>query len=147
MNQFVIALPKIVNFFSKKFPLLSEAKLKVGVFVGPDIRKLMLDEDCLLTMSEVERGAWIGFKSVVTKFLGNNKDPDYVTIVANILDKFKVLGCLRSLKIYFLNKHLDFIPENLGAVSEEQGERFHQDINEVERRYQGRWNVNMVDNY
>jgi hypothetical protein len=49
-----------------------------------------------------------------------------------------------SLKIHFLNWHLDFFPENLGTVSEEQGERFHQDIKEMERRYQGRWNVNMM---
>jgi hypothetical protein len=55
-------------------------------------------------MTEVERGAWIAFKSVVAKFLGNNKDPDYVTIVANtrMLEKFKVLVCLMSLKIHFL---------------------------------------------
>jgi hypothetical protein len=52
-----------------------------------------------------------------------------------------------SLKIYFLNSHLDFFPENLGAVSEEQGERFHKDIKEIERKYQGRWNVNMMGDY
>jgi hypothetical protein len=28
-----------------------------------------------------------------------------------------------------------FFPENLGAVSEEQVERFHQDIKELKRRY------------
>jgi hypothetical protein len=52
---------------------LSEAKLKEGVFVGPDIRKLMFDEDFLLMMTEVEREAWIAFKSVVTKFLGKKR--------------------------------------------------------------------------
>jgi hypothetical protein len=86
---------------------LSEAILKEGVFVGPDIRKLMFDEDFLLTMAEVERETWIAFTCVVTKFLGNNKNPDYVTIVPNMLEKFKVLGCLMSLKIHFLNSHLD----------------------------------------
>jgi hypothetical protein len=91
-------------------------------------------------MTEVEREAWIAFKSVVTKFLGNNKGPDCVTIVANMLEKFKVL----SLKIHFFNSHLDFFPENLGAVCEEQGESFYQDIKQMERRYQGRWNVNMM---
>ncbi|GFV91345.1 uncharacterized protein TNCV_898621 [Trichonephila clavipes] len=45
-----------------------------------------------------------------------------------------------SVKVHFLHSHLDYFPENLGAVSEEQGERFHQDIKEMERRYQGRWN-------
>jgi hypothetical protein len=110
MKQFVKALPKTGNCFKylcETFPHLSEAKLKEGVFVGPDKRKLMFDEDFLLTMTEVERQAWIAFKSVVTKFLGNKKDPDYVNIVANMLGKFKVLGCLMSLKIHFLNWYLD----------------------------------------
>jgi hypothetical protein len=88
-----------------------EAKLK-GVFVGPDISKLMFDEHFLLTMMEVEREAWIAFESVFTNFLGNNKDPEYFTIVANMLEKFKVLGCLMSLKIHFLNSHLDDFPKS-----------------------------------
>jgi hypothetical protein len=108
---------------------------------------IKFDEDLLFTTIEVEREAWMAFKSVVTKFLGNNKDPDYVTIIANILKKFKVLGCLLSLKIHFFNSHLEFIPENLGTVSEEQGERFHQDIKEMERRYQGQCNVKMICDY
>jgi hypothetical protein len=36
----------------------------------------LFDEDFLLKMTEVEREAWIAFKSVVTKFLGNDDDPD-----------------------------------------------------------------------
>jgi hypothetical protein len=43
--------------------------------------------------------------------------------------------------------HLECFPENLEAVSEEQRERFHQDIKEMETRYQGRWNVNMMGDY
>jgi len=35
----------------------------------------------------------------------------------------------------------------LAFVSEEQEERFHQDIEEMERKYQGRWNVNMIADY
>jgi hypothetical protein len=137
MKHFVKALPKTGNRFKylcKKFPHLSEAKLKEGVVVSRDINKLMFDEDFLRTMTEVEREAWIAFKSAVTKFLGNNKNPDYVTIVANMLENFKVLGCLMSLKINFLKSHFDISPANLGAVSEEQGERFHQDIKEIDRR-------------
>ena len=52
-----------------------------------------------------------------------------------------------SLKVHFLHSHLNYFPYNLGAVSEEQGERFPQDINEMERRYQGRWDVNMLADY
>jgi hypothetical protein len=117
---------------------LSEARLKEGVFVGPDIRKLMFDEGFLLTITEFERKAWIAVNSVVTEFLGNNKDPDYVTIVVNMVEKFKFLGCLMSLQIQFFEFALGFFPKNLGAVSEEQEEHFHQGIKEVERRYQGR---------
>jgi hypothetical protein len=39
---------------------------------------------------------------------------------------------------------LDLFPDSLGAVNEKQGERFHPDIKEVERRHQGRWNVDMM---
>jgi len=37
-----------------------------------------------------------------------------------------------SLKIYFLESHLDFFPENLGEVSDEHGERFHHNITTME---------------
>jgi len=37
-----------------------------------------------------------------------------------------------------LESHLDFFPENLGKVSDEHGERFHQDILAMEKRYQGK---------
>jgi hypothetical protein len=80
---------------------LSEAKLQEVLFVGPDTRILMFYEDVLLTMTEVEREARVAFKSVVTKFLGNNKESYYFTIVANKLKKLKLLGCLMSIKIYF----------------------------------------------
>ncbi len=40
----------------------------------------------------------------------------------------KILVCSMSLKVHFLDSHLDYFCENLDAISEEQGERFHQDI-------------------
>ena len=48
-----------------------------------------------------------------------------------------------SLKIHFQHSHLDFFPDNLSDVSEEQGD-IHQDIRLMEKRYQGRWNINMM---
>ncbi|GBM33829.1 hypothetical protein AVEN_76196-1 [Araneus ventricosus] len=38
-------------------------------------------------------------------------------------------------------------PENLGAYSEEQGDRFHQDVRDIERRSPGRRDVNMLADY
>ncbi|UYV83539.1 hypothetical protein LAZ67_23001414 [Cordylochernes scorpioides] len=52
-----------------------------------------------------------------------------------------------SLKIHFLHSHLDFLPDNLGAVSDEHCERFHQDISSMEKRYQGKWSPGMLADY
>jgi len=52
-----------------------------------------------------------------------------------------------SLKIYFLEKHFDFFPEIFGEVSDEHGERFHQDIMAMEKRYQGKWTLSMLADY
>jgi hypothetical protein len=68
--------------------------------------------------------------------LGNYKDQNYKNIVNHMLDKFKELGCNVSLEVHFLDSDLGYFPANLGAVSEEQGERFHHDVKEMERRYQ-----------
>ena len=40
-----------------------------------------------------------------------------------------------------------FSPENCGAVNDENGERFHQDIFSMEKRYQGKWNWAMLADY
>jgi len=45
-----------------------------------------------------------------------------------------------SEKIHYLHSHLDFFPENCGAVCDEHGERFDQHISSMEKRYQGNWN-------
>ena len=64
-----------------------------------------------------------------------------------MLKSFESLRCNMSIKIHFLFSHLSSFPENLGSVSDEQGERFHQDIKIMEERYQGRWDVNMMADY
>ena len=46
-----------------------------------------------------------------------------------------------SLKTHFLHSHFDFVPGKLGSVRDEHGERFHQDIATIEKRYQGKWNT------
>lgn len=49
--------------------------------------------------------------------------------------------------MHFLHSHLDYFPANLGAVSDEHGERFHQDISVMENRYQGKWSSIMLADY
>jgi len=52
-----------------------------------------------------------------------------------------------SLKVHFLHSHVDYFPEYLGANSEEQAEKFQQDLLTMEILYQGRSSVNMLANY
>ena len=49
-----------------------------------------------------------------------------------------------SLKLHFLHSLLEFFPKNIGAVSDEHGERFHQDIALVQTHYKGKSNANMM---
>ena len=52
-----------------------------------------------------------------------------------------------SLKIHFVESHLDFFPKKLGEVSDEHGERFHQEIMAMEKQYQGKWTSSMLADY
>ncbi|GBM85893.1 hypothetical protein AVEN_144320-1 [Araneus ventricosus] len=56
------------------------------------------------------------------------------------------MGC-NMLKIHFLHSHLESYPGNLGSVSDENGERYHQDISNMGARYQGKWNPKMLADY
>jgi hypothetical protein len=80
-------------------------------------------------------------------FLGNHKAENYHEIASDLLTGYKPMGCNMSLKVHFLGSHLDFFPENLGAVSDEHGERFHQDLYNMEKRYQGKWSLSMLPDY
>ena len=64
-----------------------------------------------------------------------------------MLVRFQELGCRMSIKVHYLHGHLDRFPANLGAMSDEQGERMHQDLATMEERYQGRWDVSMMADY
>jgi hypothetical protein len=58
MKEFVKTLPKTRNcckYLCKKFPHLLEAKLKEGIFIGPDIRKLMFKDYFHQDIKEKER--------------------------------------------------------------------------------------------
>ena len=46
-----------------------------------------------------------------------------------------------------MHSHLDFFPENMGAISDEHGERFHQDIATIEKKFKGKWSKNALADY
>ncbi|UYV72358.1 ABCF1 [Cordylochernes scorpioides] len=139
MKNFVKAMDRNASGFAylkQKFSSISEAKIKEGIFVGPQIRELQQDGNFQNSLNEVEAAAWNSFRNVCKNFLGSVKVENYRDIVNDLLLSYKALVCNMSLKIHFLHSHLDFFPDNLGAVSDEHGERFHQDISSMEKRYQ-----------
>lgn len=150
MKQYVKALDKdgeCFRFLSAKFRGLSSEKLKQGIFDGPMIRDLINDAQFVTTMTNDESRAWTSFVLVVKKFLGKNKAENYEQLVNNMLMNFQKLGCSMNTKMHYLFSHLDQFTYNLGDFSEEEGERFHQDIRIMEERYQGRWDSHMMADY
>ena len=111
MKQYVKALNKLSACFQcivKKFPKLSGEKVKEGIFAGPQIRQLIKDEHFQSRMTDVEKSAWLFFREVLSKFLGNKKDLNNRSIVKNMLVNFQKLKCRMRVKVHFLHSHLDF---------------------------------------
>ena len=55
-------------------------------------------------------------------------------LIEELLQSFKAVGACMSINIHFLSSHFDYYPDNCGDLSEEQGERFHQDIRVIEEK-------------
>jgi len=117
------------EYVRNKFPNVSDAKIKEGIFIGLQIKEL----------NETERNTWLSFKRMCKNFLGNHKAANYHAVVQDLLTSYKAMGCIMSLKIHFLESHLDFFPENIGEVCDKHSERFHQDIMTMKKRFQGKW--------
>ncbi len=101
---------------------VSMQKLQAGVLNGPQIRKLVQDQNFVNHQNPTEKAAWLSFVQVTKEFLGNNKAANYQELVSKMLQSFHDLGANMSIKVHYLFNHLDKFPENLGDVSDEQGE-------------------------
>ncbi|QQP51420.1 Uncharacterized protein FKW44_012777, partial [Caligus rogercresseyi] len=135
MKQFTHALDKdgrYFNYLCRAFPRLTSEKVKAGIFNGPQIRKLIKDTEFQNSMNTLECAAWKSFVQVVNNFLGNTKAANHARLISTMIEAFQKLGCLMSIKMHFLFSHMEKFPENLGAMSDEQGERFHQDMRQIE---------------
>jgi len=150
MKNFMKGMDKTGRGFEclrNKFTNVSDAQIEEGIFIGPQIRELMQDKQFDEDLNETERNTWLSFKRICKDFLGNQKAPNYQDVVQDLLTSYKAMGRNMRLKIHFLKLHLAFFPQNLGEVSDEQGERFHQDIMTMEKWYQGKWTSSMLADY
>lgn len=114
-EQLVLALPGV-----------SEMKLRAGVVTGPDIRKLLDFSAFTFALTPDQFAAWKSFHDVCKNFLGNYKAPNYKDLVNTLLSNYHKIGANMSLKLHFLQSHIDVFPHDLalGEISDEQGERF-----------------------
>lgn len=67
------------------FPKLSDAKLKEGIFVGRDIRKIIKDSKFMEKLNTLEKNAWLSFVEVTQNFLGNTMAPNHEEIISKLL--------------------------------------------------------------
>lgn len=65
---------------------------------------------------------------VCENFLGNHRDPNYKEMINEIMEYFEKLNINITIKIHTLICHLEKFKESCGKYSDEQGERFHQDL-------------------
>ena len=135
------------NYFKCKFPELSDAKVKEGIFIGPQIRYVMNDLhfDSLLNINELS--AWHSVIDVVKNLLGTRVFGNSTEKVDMMLDSFNNIGCNMSLKVHLLHSHLDYFLQNKATVTDEHGKRFHQEISIFEKRYKGKCIPSMLADY
>ncbi|KAF2344040.1 hypothetical protein FHG87_025204 [Trinorchestia longiramus] len=120
-------------FLHQKFQRKSIVKIKAGIFDDPQIRKLIKNTSFDDALSPNELSAWCSLKSVFENFPGNHGSAQYQKVVDELMENFLQFGARMSVKMHFLQSHLDYFPENCGDFTEEQG---HSDelLNSFERQ-------------
>lgn len=78
---------------------------------------MMFESNFEVTIDTKEAEAWILFKEVATKFLGNVKAPNFKLILVNMISKFKNLVCQMSLIVHLLHNHFDFFLSKLWVIN------------------------------
>jgi len=73
------------EYVSNKFPNVSNANIKEGIFIRLQIRELMQDKQFDEDLNETERNAWLSFKRICKDFLGNHKAVNYQDVVQDLL--------------------------------------------------------------
>lgn len=123
---------------------LTKKYISTGVLTGPDIRNLIASVALERTLTQSQLNGWRALKKVIAGFLGKNRSADYNDSVQEMLYGFKVNKVHMSLKIHFMNSHMDAFARQLPTESDEQGERFHQVCKPFETNYKKKELLSLV---
>ena len=92
MKNFVKAMDRNGTAFlclRQEFLLLSDAKIREGVFTGPDISSVLRGEVFERIITGDEQRAWHAFREVVTGFIGKRRADNYKDLVEELLASLK----------------------------------------------------------
>lgn len=146
-NQEMKQKHKSIKRLHQMFPHLTSDKINGGVFNGPAVDEILKDRNFFKALPKKQQEALLALEKVNNNFLGNKKAENFKELVTDLLKKYEKIGALMSLKLHFLMNHIDEFADNLGAYSDQHGERFHQDIKVMENRYKGKDYRNMLGNH
>ena len=143
VDEIMTSFPKVsvddyelVKFLKRTFKFKSNSKLENGIFNGPEIRRLIqLRDQFEATMQPKFKAAWLSYVELCQGFLGSERSDEWQEIARKLVSNYKEQGCLMSLKLHYVSDHLDKFPANCGLMSEQQGERFHQQLSWLEKFY------------
>ena len=91
IKQFFTALGKkseAFKYLQDLFPKLSKAKVEAGIFVGPQIKKIILCDEFAKLLNRTQKTTWKSFVAVVHGFLDNHKSENYVQLVQTLVMNF-----------------------------------------------------------
>jgi len=94
MENFVRGIDKTgrgFEYLRNKFPNVSDAKIKEGIFIGPHIRELIKDKEFYEDLHETEINAWLSFKRIFKDILGNPKAANHQDVVQDLLTSYKAM--------------------------------------------------------
>lgn len=95
------------------------ANIKAGVFMGPQMEKILGCKEFSKKLLRKEKEASNSFVAMVQGFLGNHKAKKYVEFVVTQVKDYHTMDCRMSFKVHILYGHLDKFKENMGTYSEE----------------------------
>ncbi|GBO17833.1 hypothetical protein AVEN_258044-1 [Araneus ventricosus] len=113
MKNFVKAIDCGENGFlylRLKFPKVGEAKIKEGIFVGPQFRQLMKDPVFESKLTKKEVAAWTSFKELAKKLLRKLQSGKLRQIVNNLLKGLQNHGMKHVVENSFLALPLRILP-------------------------------------
>jgi hypothetical protein len=98
------------QYLQQKFPWVSDAMIKKGIFISPHMKELINDTNFDEVLEGTENTVWEAFKLVLDNFLGNHKVPNYRQLVHQMLEAYQTMGrnvtenTLPSSSLAFLSK-------------------------------------------